>query len=348
MALARYSSAAFSVASGVAVAASATVTVRRADTGALASIFEDRDAATPLANPFSADAQGRFDFCAAGLAEGYDITVDDGVESHTLENVPIGTAAEVDAGTFGASVMGAEQKSAAQALLSGEFEDRASDSELDSEDFGKTLRATASFTQSFSDAATLGDRWFVNYIVPSGVTTVFAPGSPDDIDGAASLSVTGPAVLTIWSDGVADFHAALVGPASDTRAGLLEIATQAEQETGTDTARAVTPGRQHFHPGHPKFWAYATVSGGTPTLQTSYNVTSITDTATGRLTVTIATDFSGANWASLTSVDAPEANARYHSTDAKAAGSVELNCKSSTPANVDPNAWSVAGLGDHA
>jgi len=57
-------------------------------------------------------------------------------------------------------------------------------------------------------------------------------------------------------------------------------ATQADMEAGTSTTTFVTPGTQHFHPGHPKCWGKATVSGGTPTLQTSYNVTSITDTAT--------------------------------------------------------------------
>jgi hypothetical protein len=54
-------------------------------------------------------------------------------------------------------------------------------------------------------------------------------------------------------------------------------------ETGTSTTLNVTPGRQHFHPAHPKFWAMATVSGGTPTLQTSHNVTGITDLAAGNL-----------------------------------------------------------------
>lgn len=87
MALARFSSAAFSTASGLAVAAGATVTVREAAGGALASIFSDRDGLSGLANPLTADASGRFSFTVAPAEEGYDVTVDDGVASHTVENI---------------------------------------------------------------------------------------------------------------------------------------------------------------------------------------------------------------------------------------------------------------------
>jgi hypothetical protein len=131
-------------------------------------------------------------------------------------------------------------------------------------------------------------------------------------------------------------------------------------ETGTATDTAVLIGHQHFHPGHPKCWAVATVSGGTPTLQTSYNITSITDTATGRLTVTIATDFSSANWCCVESVENtgtgdPEANnaVGHYVDNGKAAGSVILCCfdgdvDTSASDLVDPTSWSMAGFGDQA
>lgn len=148
----------------------------------------------------------------------------------------------------------------------------------------------------------------------------------------------------------------IVAAASDTAAGKIEIADQAELEAGTDTGKAVTPGRQHFHPGHPKFWAFVTVSGGTPTLQDNYNVTSITDTGTGRLTVTIATDFSSANWApqvtvQRTSTSLSVANLRYCGVRSAtiAAGTVEAECwdgTASTALQTDPTSWSVTGQGD--
>lgn len=134
--------------------------------------------------------------------------------------------------------------------------------------------------------------------------------------------------------------------AADAQQGLIEIATQAEQEAGTDTTRAVTPGRQHYHQSAAKFWAYVTVSGGTPTLATSYNVTSITDNSTGNLTVTIATDFSSASWSCVATARASLLG-RCVQVSSQAAGSVTVICfASDTVNNTDPDAWSVVGYGD--
>ena len=113
--LARYSSAAFTNGSGVSVAAGAAVTVRVSSTSALASIFEDRDGLTGITQPgFVADSEGRFSFCVAALAEGFDITVDDGVNSHTLENVGIGLAQEFDIDEFWRTVLGTATKALAR------------------------------------------------------------------------------------------------------------------------------------------------------------------------------------------------------------------------------------------
>lgn len=104
-----------------------------------------------------------------------------------------------------------------------------------------------------------------------------------------------------------------------------------------------------------KFWARVTVSGGTPTLADSLNVTSITDTGTGQLTITIAADFANANWAPQVSVERAAtaltvANLRYCGIRQStiAAGSVQVECwdGTATTANqVDPASWSVAGFG---
>jgi hypothetical protein len=96
MALAVYTSAAFSTASGLAVGASAEIEVRRESDGALASIFSDVDGTTPLANPFSADSEGRFAFYASGLDGGYRVKVTKGAETYTLRHQAIGTAAQRD------------------------------------------------------------------------------------------------------------------------------------------------------------------------------------------------------------------------------------------------------------
>jgi hypothetical protein len=139
-----------------------------------------------------------------------------------------------------------------------------------------------------------------------------------------------------------------------------DAATQAEMETATSTTKAVTPGRQHYHPGHPKFWAFVTVSGGTPTLQTSYNVTSITDSGVGYLTTTIANDFSSANWCCMVSVERHTTGSSGNTdglacsvrNGSLAAGSVGVEAYSfagssaSDMVETDPASWHVVGLGD--
>lgn len=100
--LAIYNSAAFQTAAGVAVSAGAYIEVRREDTGALATIWQDEAGTVPQINGganYAADAQGRFAFYAAGLARGYSVKATDPVtaETHTVHNQAIGTAAQYDA-----------------------------------------------------------------------------------------------------------------------------------------------------------------------------------------------------------------------------------------------------------
>jgi len=137
------------------------------------------------------------------------------------------------------------------------------------------------------------------------------------------------------------------GTLSADRTFTVTAATQSDQETSSSTTVAVVPGVQQFHPSAAKCWAYVTVSGGTPTLATSYNITSITDVGVGDLTITIATDFSTANWSSVSIGGASVITAtRTVLVLAKAAGSVELGCFTSGPAAADPSEWNFVGNGD--
>lgn len=79
------------------------------------------------------------------------------------------------------------------------------------------------------------------------------------------------------------------------------LATQAEMEAGTSVVTTVSPGRFHFHPGATKCWGKA--NGAGTSLVVNYNVSSITDTGTGQLTVNIGTDFSSADYSAVTSVE---------------------------------------------
>jgi hypothetical protein len=139
---------------------------------------------------------------------------------------------------------------------------------------------------------------------------------------------------------------------------LTRPADQSAMEAGTSLLKVVSPGVQHFHPSAAKFWAKVTVSGGTPTLQSSYNVSSITDLSTGILGVTIADDFSGVHWCcgvttERESIGTSDQDTRYCNIRAgqQAAGTIHLdsfagNFGSNTISLTDPAAWHVWGFGD--
>ena len=130
-------------------------------------------------------------------------------------------------------------------------------------------------------------------------------------------------------------------------------ASQTNVEGATVSNVFVTPQRMQHHPGVAKFWAYVTVSAGTPSINVSHNVTSVTDAGTGQLTVTIDTDFS-TTWCCMATVEELASNSSGTIISVEessiAVGSVTLNAMqtgaSSNATNQDPKAYNVAGFGD--
>lgn len=147
--------------------------------------------------------------------------------------------------------------------------------------------------------------------------------------------------------------------ASDTVVGGIEIATQAELETGTDNTLAVTPGRVKYHQGVAKAVMFTTGTA-TPVAQTppTYNCT-LTDSGVGRLTVNFTTAFSATTAytvqtncevISTTLTAAANVMQTYMRFGGQAAaGSCEVNCCDRTATtNVirDPISWHVVAYGD--
>lgn len=83
----------------------------------------------------------------------------------------------------------------------------------------------------------------------------------------------------------------------------LTYATKADMEDPSSGGKVVSPGVQHNHPGHPKFWVSAIQYNYTALPTDSYNLTSISDVAAGRMGCVIATDFSGADYAVLATLE---------------------------------------------
>jgi len=127
------------------------------------------------------------------------------------------------------------------------------------------------------------------------------------------------------------------------------FASQAQMETGSSTVLSVSPGVQHYHPSAAKCWAYVTVSGGTPTLQSSYNITSITDTGVGQLTITIATDFSSAAWSGgCTTEDNSTTIVRGANMTTKTATSILIISVVESGSASDPAGYNFWAFGDQA
>lgn len=141
-----------------------------------------------------------------------------------------------------------------------------------------------------------------------------------------------------------------VSAASDSAVGSIQIAVQSDQETATSTTKAVTPGRQQYHPSAAKAWVK--FHGTTTTaIDASYNITGLTDNGTGDTTITIATDFSSAHYAVCGSCEAEGVGAGARVLDiytaSQAAGTIRVRTlQASSGTLADLNGVHVAMFGD--
>jgi hypothetical protein len=124
---------------------------------------------------------------------------------------------------------------------------------------------------------------------------------------------------------------------------LIPVASQAEQEAGSSTTKFVAPGRQHFHPSAAKAWLKCNVAGA---VSVSYNITSVTDTGTGIVDVTIATDFSSADYAVVGCAQSGAGLVVTVNTQAAGAFQALGNDVAGVPA--DPTNYYFACFGDQA
>jgi hypothetical protein len=145
--------------------------------------------------------------------------------------------------------------------------------------------------------------------IAAGTTSGTALVSTGNTDGTLQLQVNGttPSVTLAANGSVGVGSSPSYGtsgqvltsagtgsaPTWTTIASGLAAASQAEMEAASSNTVAVTPLSTNWHPGVAKVWIKCDASGG---ILGSYNVTSITDVAVGKVTVTIATDFSSTNY----------------------------------------------------
>ena len=189
----------------------------------------------------------------------------------------------------------------------------------------------------------------IKHIVPSVITTRGDLVRGDSSGNAERLAV-GTTLQFLGNDGT-DVAWEALPTAGDTTSGILETATQAEQETGTATDKIVTPGRQHFHPGSAKGWVSfngTTVTGDTDLVGVgaSYNVTSLIDNGTGNYTINWDTDFSSGDYAVADAKGASAGIETKITVNSIAAGALTIDADVDAGTNVDPTYISILAFGD--
>jgi hypothetical protein len=186
-----------------------------------------------------------------------------------------------------------------------------------------------------------------------GSWSTFTAGDIAVYTGAGWINFTPPTNCgwRAWVQGESLYYSYIssawaVESATTSATGTVLLADSSTMETATDLLKAVTPGRQHMHPSAAKVWGKASNAGA---INASYNMTSVTDTGTGVIGLTIATDFSSANWAMSAAVlDANVgSDAGPHCVTAQTAGTAQIeNFHASNASHTDPNGYFWAGFGD--
>lgn len=135
----------------------------------------------------------------------------------------------------------------------------------------------------------------------------------------------------------------VVGTASDTATGVIEIATAAEMKTGTSTTLAVVPGRLVNHPLIPKVLVYIT-NGGSVTNVYSYGVSTVSRIGAGFVTVNFSTNFSNTSYV-VTGAVAGSAQRSFGVTT-KAVGSVTIGIRDTVSGADTDSDFTLAIYGD--
>ena len=122
-----------------------------------------------------------------------------------------------------------------------------------------------------------------------GTTGLTATGVNFDGTAAINPALTGTLVIGNGGTGqttAAGAFGALKQDATTSATGVVELATNAEVKTGTDTSRVAPVSAMSSHLGMAKAWFSGSVSGSVLTVNASYNCSVVRNT-TGDFTVTI-------------------------------------------------------------
>ena len=136
---------------------------------------------------------------------------------------------------------------------------------------------------------------------------------------------------------------------SATAKGIVELATGAEVKTGTDAERAVPPSAMAQHEGIIKAWVNLDGEGGA-SIQDSYNVSGVVRNSVGDYTISWDTDFANANYAVVVTGSTTAVNDNVNvqvERGTVAVGSITINCReTNTGVSKDVDYIAVIAIGD--
>ena len=178
-----------------------------------------------------------------------------------------------------------------------------------------------------------GTNWFILPITPD-TNTQLTLSTTVSTQAHGDSAAGGSASTASKGDHKHAMPVAEGGPAQSTQAAL-------EAETDEDTY--TPPDLIKHSPGVAKAWADCT-GGGSPSFNDSYNMTSISNPATGQYTLTIATDFSAGNYAALISIY--NSATRTASLQSRLAGTIDAYTWSAADDTAEDANFSIAMFGD--
>jgi hypothetical protein len=158
----------------------------------------------------------------------------------------------------------------------------------------------------------------------AGHIATFADTAGTIQDGGAPGSGT---VTSVSGAGIA------TGTVTTSGSITVTAAVKSDQTTASSTSVAVVPGVQQYHPSSTKVWGNAV--GNSTTINTSYNVSSVTHPGTGQHVVNFTTSFTDANFCT-TANSLIAATLQWCIPQSQTASSVTINTYNSGGTLTDP------------
>lgn len=245
-----------------------------------------------------------------------------------IPNLIHGFTADADITMSGASIVEAEGAAVASAATTNIW---ATD--------GNTVHVTGTTTITSFGTAPQAGAW--QKIVFDDALTL-THGANLNLPGSANIPTAAGDFAFVYADTTTQFDV-LYFKKDGTPVVGSSAASQAEMEAASDNTKMATPANANWHPGVAKAWLMCGVTGN---IIASHNITSVTDDSTGIVTVTIATDFSSANYVVVGITQQAGGTGETVRLWSQAAGTFTARCVNDAGTVADPTYWYFVCFGD--